>query len=79
MADVGGALLAVFAPNHLADGLELAIILDAGAEQGRRRRQCRFGRSFSSGGPAWCHGAAGLGRISEEERMLERIGCACSL
>jgi hypothetical protein len=40
--DAGGAPLAVLAPDHLSDGLELAAALDAGFEQGRRRLRRYF-------------------------------------
>jgi hypothetical protein len=79
MPDAGGAPLAILAPDHLAHGLELTVALDMGAEQGRRRRRCSFGRSSGPGGPAWCHCPAGWGRILEEDRMQERTGCTSSI
>jgi hypothetical protein len=53
-----GSPLAVLAPNHLANSLDLAVALDAGLEQ---RRRCR--RHFPRGssrfsGPVGCHVAA---------------------
>jgi hypothetical protein len=48
------------------DGLELAIALDAGVEQGHRQRRCSR-RSSCSGGPVGCHFTVGRGRISEED------------
>jgi hypothetical protein len=54
--DAGGAPLAVLAPDHLSDGLELATALDAGFEQGCRRLRRRFRRPRCFDGPAWCHG-----------------------
>jgi hypothetical protein len=65
--DAGGSPLTVLAPNHLADGLELAVALDAGVEQRRRRRRRCSGRSSCSGGPVGCHFAVGRGQISEED------------
>jgi hypothetical protein len=63
MLDASGAPLAVLAPDHLSDGLELAAALDAGVEQGRRRLRRRLRRPRCSGGPARCHGS-GRGRVA---------------
>jgi hypothetical protein len=62
MLDVSGSPLAILAPNHLADGMELTAALDMGFEQ---RHRYLKGLSRSSG-PAGCHFAASLGRILEE-------------
>jgi hypothetical protein len=64
--DAGGAPLAVLAPDHLSDGLELVAALDAGFEQGRRRLRRRFGRPRCSGGPLWCHGFRSVAVCSEK-------------
>jgi hypothetical protein len=37
--NASGSPLAILAPNHLVDGLELTVALDAGVEQRRRRRR----------------------------------------
>jgi hypothetical protein len=78
VSDVSGAPLAVLAPDHLADGLELAVSLDAGFEQGRRQLRRRFRRPRCSGGPVRCHGAVGQRRILARGGWLEWIGCASS-
>jgi hypothetical protein len=62
--DARCAPLAVHAPDHLADSLELAVALDAGFEQGHRQLRCCFRRPRCSGGIARCHGAVGRRRIS---------------
>jgi hypothetical protein len=70
--------LAVLAPNHLADGLELAVALDVRVEQGRHwRLRCPRGSSCS-GVPTVCHLAASSGWISEEVWMQEQVGCTSS-
>jgi hypothetical protein len=76
--DAGGTPLAVLAPDHLADGLELTVALDVGVEQARCRWQRCFRRPRCFGGPARCHGAVGLGWISVGGRLLEWIGCTSS-
>jgi hypothetical protein len=70
--DASGSPLTVLAPNHLADGLEVAVALDAGFEQGRRRLRRRFRRPRCSGGPAWCYGAVGRRRIAAG-RWMARV------
>jgi hypothetical protein len=52
--------------------LELAVALDAGFEQGRRRLQRCFRRPRCSGGPAWCHGAVSRRRIAAR-RWMARV------
>jgi hypothetical protein len=65
--DASGSPLAVLTPYHLADGLELAVALDAVVGQRRRWRRRYPRRSSCSGGPAGCHFAAGQKQISERD------------